>query len=56
MCVQPILTISLHAFDFAAMASRRADMAGTKRSFTLTAAAIYMVDGNESFDDRAMLT
>ena len=30
--------------------------AGIRRCFTLTAAAMYMADGNESFDDCAMLT
>ena len=56
MCVRPILTMSLHASDFAAIASRKAATAGMRRCFTFTAAAMYMAEGNESFDDCAMLT
>src|SRR5215467_15900670 len=46
----------LHAFDLAAIASWSAVTAGISRSFTFTAAAIHIADGNESFDDCAMLT
>jgi hypothetical protein len=56
MWVRPILMMSSHAFDFAAIASRSAVTAGTRRSFTLTAAAMHIAKGNESFDDCAMLT
>src|ERR1700720_2331197 len=56
MCVRPILIMLSHACDFAAIASRRADTAGTRRSCTFTAAAMHMAEGNESFDDCAMLT
>ena len=38
------------------MALRRAETDGMRRCFTLTAAAIYMAEGKESFDDCAMLT
>jgi hypothetical protein len=48
--------MSLHSLDYFAIASRNAVTAGIKRSFTLTAAAIFMADGKESFDDCAMLT
>ena len=41
----------VQACDFAATASRRVATAGMRRCFTLTAAAIYIADGNESFDD-----
>src|SRR5208337_4909001 len=37
-------------------ASPRAVTAGSSRLFTLTAAAIYIADGNVSFDDCDMLT
>ena len=56
MWVRPILTMSFHAFAFASIASCRAVTAGIRRCFTLTAAAIYIADGNVSFDDCAMLT
>src|SRR5215470_17812263 len=56
MWVRPILMMSSHSFDFAAIASRRAVTAGTSRSFTFTAAAMYMAEGKESFEDWAMLT
>src|ERR1700737_5355571 len=56
MCVRPILIISSHCFDLAAIASRSAATAGISRSFTFTAAAMHMAEGNESFDDCAMLT
>ena len=56
MCVRPILTMSSHSFAFAAIASRSCFTAGTNRCFTLTAAAIFMADGKESFDDWDMLT
>ena len=38
------------------IASRKAVTAGMRRRFTLTAAAMYIADGNVSFDDCAMLT
>ena len=41
---------------FAAIAFDKPVTAGIRRAFTLTAAAMYMVDGNVSFDDCAMLT
>src|SRR5215471_10813185 len=56
MCVRPILMMSSHSFDFAATASRNAVTAGMRRSFTFTAAAMHMAEGNESFDDCAILT
>ncbi len=56
MWVRPILTMSFHSSAFAAIASRSAVTAGIRRCFTLTAAAMYIADGNESFDDCAMLT
>src|SRR5262245_41014804 len=56
MWVRPILTMSFHACAFASMASRRAVTAGTRRCFAFTAAAIYIADGNESFDDCAIFT
>src|ERR1700724_4880010 len=56
MCVRPILMMSSHSCDFAAIASQRAVTAGIRRSFTFTAAAMHMAEGNESFDDCAMLT
>jgi hypothetical protein len=43
-------------FRFLSVASRSAFIAGMSRSFTLTAAAMHIVDGNKSFDDCAMLT
>src|SRR5215472_19340852 len=48
--------MSLHAFDLAAIASWSAVTAGISRSFTFTAAAIHIADGNESFDDCAIFT
>ena len=48
--------MSSHSSDFTAIASRRADTAGIRRCFTFTAAAMHMAEGNESFDDCAMLT
>src|SRR6202162_4610154 len=56
MWVRPILMMSSHFCDFAAIASRSAVTAGTSRSFTFTTAAMHMAEGNESFDDCAMLT
>src|SRR5262249_60883020 len=56
MCVRPILTMSSHACALALIASRKAVTAGMRRCFTLSAAAIYMAEGNVSFDDCAMLT
>src|SRR5208337_526620 len=56
MWVRPILTMPSHAFAFLLTASRNAATAGTRRTFTLTAAAMDMAEGNESFDDCAMLT
>src|SRR6516165_8726790 len=56
MWVRPILTISFHCSAFAAMPSRRLVTAGNSRPFTFTAAAMYVADGNESFDDCDMLT
>src|SRR5262252_8154032 len=56
MWVRPILTMSRHACAFAAIASRKAATAGIRRSLVLTAAAIYIADGNESFDDCDMFT
>src|SRR5215469_2654817 len=56
MCVRPILTISFQALTFVAIASRSAVTAGMRRCFTLTAAAIFMAEGNESFEDCAILT
>ena len=56
MWVRPIFTMSFHSSALAAIASRRAFTEGTNRSVTLTAAAIYMAEGKESFDDCAMFT
>src|SRR3989442_1198693 len=56
MWVRPILTMSFQACAFASMESCRAATAGTRRCFTLTAAAMYIAEGNESFDDCAMFT
>src|SRR5579862_9210206 len=56
MCVRPILTMSFHCSAFAEIASCSAFIAGISRSFTFTAAAMYIVEGNESFDDCDMLT
>src|SRR5467141_595538 len=48
--------MSLHACAFAATASYNAASAGIRRCFTFTAAAMYMADGKESFEDCAMFT
>src|SRR5207245_1849905 len=56
MCVRPILMMSAHARDFAAIAFWGAVTAGMRRSLTLMAAAMHMADGKVSFDDCAMLT
>src|SRR5262249_62261770 len=48
--------MSFHACAFASTASRSAVTAGISRCFTLTAAAIYIADGKESFDDCAIFT
>src|SRR5262245_36051426 len=56
MCVRPILTMSFHSFAFTSRESRRAATAGINRCFTLTAAAMYIAEGNESLEDWAMLT
>src|SRR5262245_17286341 len=56
MWVRPILTISAHSPALAPMASCSASTAGMSRSDVLTAAAMYIADGNESFDDWDMLT
>src|SRR5580704_15215031 len=48
----------IHAFQriLAAIASRSAVTAGISRSFTFTAAAMFMAVGKESFDDCDILT
>jgi hypothetical protein len=56
MWVRPILTMSSHWLDFAAIASCRASTEGTRRSVTFSAAAMYMAEGKLSFDDCDMLT
>src|SRR5215831_4184973 len=56
MCVRPILTMSFHSFAFAETASRSSFNAGISRCFTLTAAAMFMADGKESFDDCDIFT
>src|SRR5262244_3720130 len=56
MWVRPILTMSFHSSAFAAIASRRPETVGSSRPFALTAAVMYIADGNESFDDCDMLT
>src|SRR6516165_2172393 len=56
MWVRPILTMSFHSSAFAAIASRRLEAAGSSSPFALTAAAMYIAEGNESFDDCDMLT
>jgi hypothetical protein len=48
--------MSSHSVALAAMASQSALTAGIRRSVTLTAAAIYIAEGKESFDDGDMLT
>ena len=50
------MTMSFQAFALASMASRSSVTAGIRRWRTLTAAATYMAEGKESFDDCAMLT
>src|SRR5580698_4663037 len=56
ICVRPIFTMPSHSFAFTAKASRNALIAGTRRLMVLTAAVMYMADGNESFDDCDMFT
>ena len=56
MWVRPILTMSFHSAAFAAIASRSAVTAGISRCLTSTAAAMYIAEGNVSFDDCDMLT
>ena len=57
MWVRPILTMSFHALALASIASRSAFTAGISRCLTvITAAAMYIAEGNESFDDCDMLT
>src|SRR6516165_12376497 len=56
MCGRPILTMSSQACALALIAPRKVVTAGMRRCFTLTAAAMYIADGNVSFDDCAMLT
>src|SRR6516165_2368218 len=56
MWVRPILTMSFHSSAFAMMASRRPVTAGSNRPVTFTAAAMYIADGNVSFDDCDMFT
>ena len=48
--------MSFQASTLAAMASCKALTAGTRRCVTLSAAAIYIAEGKESFDDCDMLT
>src|SRR3984957_5472365 len=56
MWVRPILTMASHAAAFVAIASCSAVTAGTRRCLVLTAAAIYIADGNVSLEDCDMLT
>src|SRR5689334_24534645 len=56
MCVRPILTMSFHASALAAIAPDSAFTAGIRRCATFIAAAMLIAEGNESFDDCAMLT
>ena len=56
MCVRPILTMSFHSRAFAAIASHRSFTAGISRCFMLTAAAMFIADGNVSLEDCDMLT
>ena len=56
MWVRPILTMSFHCSALAAIASCSALTAGISRCFTFSAAAMYIADGKESFDDCDMLT
>ena len=48
--------MSSHSLALAAIASRSAVTAGISRCFTLTAAAMCIADGKESFDDCDMFT
>src|SRR5207302_10252675 len=48
--------MSFHSSAFAATASRRLVTAGSSLLFALTAAAMYIADGNVSFDDCDMFT
>ena len=56
MWVRPILTMSFHSSALAAIASCSACTAGISRCVTPTAAAMYIAEGNVSFDDCDMLT
>src|SRR3984957_19038058 len=56
MWVRPIFTIPSQSRDLLAIASRKAVTAGTRRSLELSAAAMYIAEGKESFDDCDMLT
>src|SRR6516225_10382439 len=56
MWVRPIFTMSFHSSAFAAMASRRPVTASSNRPVTFTAAAMYIAEGNVSFDDCDMFT
>src|SRR5262245_9561550 len=56
MWVRPILTMESHSLALAAIASCSAVTVGSNRSDVLTAAAMYIAEGNESFDDWDMLT
>lgn len=51
MCVRPILMMSFHSMDSVAMASRNSLAAEINRSFTLTAAAMFIAVGKESLED-----
>ena len=54
--VRPILTMSSHSAALAAIESCSAVTAGISRFVTLTAAAMYIAEGNVSLDDCDMLT
>jgi hypothetical protein len=56
MWVRPIFTMSIHSLAFAAIASRRPVTAGSSRPVTFTAAAMYIAEGNVSFDDCDIFT
>src|ERR1700681_4954517 len=56
MWLRPILLMSSHSFALAAIESRNAVTAGTRRLTTPTAAAMYIADGKLSFDDCDMFT
>src|SRR5215469_13651265 len=56
MCVRPIFTMSFHSSAWVAIESRRRWTAGRRRCLVLRAAAMYVAEGKESFDDWAMLT